>query len=92
MTVDRQEMPEFPAKLNKGDPGYELMRAEVSRAMAAAWEARCRVAVEALHDCDVAEHYAMSQLETNHAQCVETVREALALIGPLPELPERTGE
>lgn len=47
-TPTEKALLEFPQPLRNDDPGYALLRPEVERALAAAWEARCRLAVEAL--------------------------------------------
>lgn len=54
-----------------------------NNALAAAWEARARLALEALEKT-----YAALGLYRRHEDVQDSVHEALAAIGPLPPLPD----
>lgn len=96
------KMPEFPIEAEYDANMPPRFQGDVrgmfcyEHKRATAWEARARVAVEALREMawvgtgPYPGDAKMDQLSYCHMECVQNAREALALIGPLPPT-ERAG-
>lgn len=84
-----KELPAWPAILNRSDRGYALLKPGVDRAREVAWEARCRLAVEALNclypglALDLRYATGDDDLDALRSR-VKTVEQAIRAIGPLP--------